>query len=81
MHVTAVYYTHTHIYIYIYIYIYIVLYYILYIYIYIYIYIFIYIYIYIYISPPNSSWSPGVFYTAYISITTPIVSALKNYYI
>jgi hypothetical protein len=30
-------------------------------------------------SPPNSSEPPGCF--IHISITTPIVSALKNYYI
>jgi hypothetical protein len=32
------------------------------------------------ISPPDSSWTPGVFYTYFYNITTPIVSALKNYY-
>jgi hypothetical protein len=30
-------------------------------------------------SPFDSSWTPGVF--THISITTPVVSALKNYYI
>ena len=33
------------------------------------------------ISPFDSSWTPGVFYTVHISLTTPVVSALKNYYI
>jgi hypothetical protein len=32
------------------------------------------------ISGFHSSSAPGVFYTYCISITTPIVSALKNYY-
>jgi hypothetical protein len=47
---------------------------------YIYIYtVYIYIYIYIYISAPLIQVAPPGYFT-HISITTPIVSALKNYY-
>ena len=35
----------------------------------------------VYISHPDSSWTPEAFYTCCISITTPIVPALKSCYV